>query len=94
MIVLNQREGRGHYGPRLRIPGQTRARCIDIRRLTGPLRASNAVDPGTGLPATASLSEDHWNASGSYRAYFPNHSVTSLTVRPRPARGCVAPTQW
>jgi hypothetical protein len=94
MIVLNQREGRGHYGPMLRIPRQTRARCIDIRRLTGPLRAPNAVDPGTGLPATASLSEDHWNASGSYRAYFPNHSVTSLTVRPRPARGCVAPTQW
>jgi hypothetical protein len=94
LLVLNEREGRGHYRPTLRISGQSENRCIAVRRLAGPLSASNAVDPGTGLPATASVTEARWDASNPYRAYFPNHSVTSLTIRPRPAGGCTPPAGW
>jgi hypothetical protein len=94
LLVLNEREGRGHYRPTLRISGQSENRCIAVRRLAGPLSASNAVDPGTGLPATASVTEARWDASNPYRAYFPNHSVTSLTIRPRPAGGCTPPARW
>ena len=54
LLVLNEREGRGHFRPTLTLSGQARSRCIDVRRLGGPLDASNAVDPETGLPATAS----------------------------------------
>ncbi len=94
LIVLNEREGPGRYRPTLILPGRSRDRCIAIRRLAGPLRSPNAVDPGTRLPATASLTEDRWDAAQPYHASFPNHSVTSLTIRPRHAGGCTTPTRW
>jgi hypothetical protein len=68
--------------------------CVAVRRLSGGLGTNDAPSAGTGLPATAHLAAATWKAGTGYRPAFPNHSVTSLTVRPKGSSACRAPSAW
>jgi hypothetical protein len=94
LLVLNMRPGSGRFQPSLRIPGVSGTQCVAVRRLSGGLGANDAPSAGTGLPATAHLAAATWKAGTGYRPAFPNHSVTSLTVRPKGSSACRAPGAW
>lgn len=95
LLVLNARTGKsGGYRPRLKVQGQRGTRCVTVRRMAAGLASHNVPTEAGGLPPSASVSSRTWPAGAGYRASFPAHSLTLVSISRSDDGSCPGEASW